>query len=124
MEKLINLSSQFWLEFGQDVLVGISVLAVSGFVWLITSQMIFNAKTSKSIIETNNNLSGAITSAASELRVALASLKQQNDDQRLICEYHRKQTEDVSRRLSEVRGLIDHLFEIIHVEKPKSNENN
>ena len=111
MEQLIILVESIWEGFKQDFVVGVAILGVSGFVWLITSQMIFNSKTSKSIIETNNNLSGAITTAAAELKIALATLKQQNEDQKIVCEYHRKQTEDISRRLSEVRGMVDHLFE-------------
>ena len=111
MEQLIILLDAFWEAFKQDFIVGVAILGVSGFVWLITSQMIFNVKTSRSIIETNNNLSGAITTAAAELKVALATLKQQSEDQKMVCEFHRKQTEDLSRRVSEVRGMVDHLYE-------------
>ena len=118
MAKIILLIPDlFWDGFKQDFLVGMAILLVSGMAGMIASQMIFNSTTSKSIIETNNNLTGAITNASMEFKIAMATVKQQNEDQKLTCGYHRQQTEEISRRLGEIRLSVDHLYEVYGLNK-------
>ena len=110
---IFNTLENFWDLFKEDLIVGLIVAGVSAIVWMMSSQVIFNNRTSKSIIVTNNNLSAAILDAATDFKIAMACLKQQNEDQRLLCDFHRRQTEELSRRIGELSVLVDRLFEIL-----------